>query len=110
MQPSHINWSPQVDSVLSRYPHWKKLVIEALDKPFLDLNYCPQVIEIFDQYGLLAGRVYGAFSYECTRTILEESDFTAWLFDGELVVFYVSSFLVINRLQLLTFVEKKLYA
>ncbi|MEM6404866.1 MAG: hypothetical protein AAF757_32355, partial [Cyanobacteria bacterium P01_D01_bin.116] len=54
-----INFSSEVQAVLSQYPKWLEMVIEARDKPVLDKNYCPHVIEIFDQYGLLAGKVNG---------------------------------------------------
>ncbi|MEM9925389.1 MAG: hypothetical protein AAF915_16825 [Cyanobacteria bacterium P01_D01_bin.50] len=93
-----INYSPEVSAVLSQYPKWLEMVIETQDKPVIDKNYCPHVIEIFDQHGLLAGKVNGLSAYECTRDIQEKSDFNAWLLDGELAVFYVGSSLVVNRL------------
>jgi hypothetical protein len=98
MQAAQANFSPQVDSVLSRYQQWKKLVIDTIDKPVFDKTYVPEVIEVFDQHGLLAGRVHGKFSYDCARTGDEESEFTAWFIDGELAVFYVGEEIVINRL------------
>jgi len=101
MKSSQINWSQQVLSVLARYPQWQHIVIEANDKPFFDVNYCPETIEIFDQFGLLAGRIFNSISYECNRNYLETSEFIAWLFDGELAAFYVNGEVVINRLQLL---------
>lgn len=90
-----------MSSVLTRYPQWRQKVIEAMKKPLFDITYCPEVIEIFDQFGLLAGRVHGCFSYECTRNIEEESEFIAWMLDGELAVFYADSEVLVNRLQLL---------
>ena len=93
-----INYSPEVSAVLSQYPKWLEMVIETQDKAVIDKNYCPHVIEIFDQHGLLAGKVNGLSAYECTRDIQEKSDFNAWLLDGELAVFYVGSSLVVNRL------------
>jgi hypothetical protein len=101
MQASKINCNPQVLSVLSRYPQWQEMILESIDKPLLDKNYCPEFVEVFDQHGLLAGKVRGCISYECIRTHQEVSEFTAWLFDGELTVFYVGSEIVINRLQVL---------
>lgn len=101
MRKTQVHWSPQVFSILSNYPQWQDILYSALHKPLFDRNYCPEVIEIFDQHGLLAGRVHGCFSYECSRTFQSESEFIAWLFDGELAVFYVGSELVINRLQML---------
>ncbi|QLE59783.1 hypothetical protein [Nostoc sp. TCL26-01] len=102
MQSSQINWSQQVSSVLARYPQWQNIVIEAINKPLFNVSYCPETIEIFDQFGLLAGRIFSSISYECTRDFLEKSEFIAWLFDGELAAFYVNGEVVINRLQLLT--------
>ena len=94
-----INFSSEVQAVLSQYPKWLEMVIEARDKPVLDKNYCPHVIEIFDQYGLLAGKVNGLSAYECNRDIQQKSDFNAWLIDGELAVLYIGTELVINRLE-----------
>jgi hypothetical protein len=101
MVSSQFNWSARVDSVLERYPKWQQMVLKAMNQPFLDASSCPEVIEIFDQYGLLAGRVHSLFSYENHRSSQEKSEFIAWIFDGELTVFYVDSELVVNRLQLL---------
>ena len=94
-----INSSSEVRAVLSQYPKWLEIVLEAHDKPVLDKNYCPHVIEIFDQHGLLAGKIIGLSAYECTRDIQQKSDFNAWLLDGELAVFYVGSSLIVNRLE-----------
>jgi hypothetical protein len=101
MSRLQVNFSSPIFSVLSRYPGWLEMIIQAIDKPLFSLDYCPEVIEVFDQHGLLTGRVHGCLSYECRRNINEESEFIAWLIDGELAVFYVDSKLVINRLQLL---------
>jgi hypothetical protein len=100
MQGAQVNFSPRVFSILSRYLEWQEIVVDAIDKPLFDKNYSPEVIEVFDQHGLLAGRVHGRFAYECTRTTESESEFTAWLIDGELAVFYVGDEIVINRLAL----------
>ena len=99
MQEKQMKDSPELMSVLSHYPKWLEMVIKAIDKPILDKGYCPQVIEIFDQHGLLAGKIHGFSSYECTRNTQQKSDFNAWLIDGELAIFYVGSELVINRLE-----------
>ena len=99
MTQKQVNSNPEVFSILSHYPRWLEMVIEAIDKPVIDKGHCPQVIEIFDQYGLLAGKIHGFSSYECTRNTQQKSDFNAWLIDGELAVFYVGSKLVINRLE-----------
>ena len=101
-----IDCSSEVSSVLSQYPKWLEMVDEAKDKPVFDKNYCPNVIEIFDQHGLLAGKVNGLSAYECTRDIQQKSDFNAWLIDGELAVFYVGSSLIVNRLEAVAVVNK----
>lgn len=102
MQTSQVYFSQPIFSVLSRYPEWLARIMQVVGKPLIAKNYCPEVIEVFDQHGLLAGRVHGCLSYECTRNPQQASDFTAWLIDGELAVFYVGSELVINRMQILT--------
>ena len=94
-----IHFSSEVQAVLSQYPKWLEIVIEARDKPVLDKNYCPHVIEIFDQYGILAGKAKGLAAYECNRDIQQKSDFNAWLLDGELAALYIGTELVINRLE-----------
>ena len=99
MIQKQVNSNPEVFSVLSHYPKWLEMILEAIDKPILDKSYCPEVIEVFDQYGLLTGKSHGLSSYECTRNSQQKSDFTAWLIDGELAIFYVGSELVINRLE-----------
>ncbi len=101
-----INFSSEVSDFLSQYPKWLEMVIEAQDKPVIDKNYCPHVIEIFDQHGLLAGKINGLSAYECTRDIQHKSDFNAWLIDGELAVFYVGSSLIVNRLEAVAVVNK----
>jgi hypothetical protein len=98
MQNVQINYSPHIFSILSQYPQWLSLIVSVLEQPLIDKYYSPEVIEVFDQYGLLAGRVHSCFSYECTRTHRQDSDFNAWMFDGQLAVFYVGSEIVINRL------------
>ncbi|WP_127087365.1 hypothetical protein [Dulcicalothrix desertica] len=102
MRLLQLDSNEELFSVLSRYPEWLKMVIETIDKPPLDGDYYPHIIEVFDQHGLLAGKVYDKFAYECTRTVEEVSEFTAWFIDGELMVFYVGSEVLINRLKLLT--------
>ncbi|OKH33112.1 hypothetical protein NIES2101_40170 [Calothrix sp. HK-06] len=102
MQLLQLNSNQEIFSVLSRYPEWLKMVLETIDKPPIDGDYYPHIIEVFDQHGLLAGKVNEKFAYECTRTVEEQSDFTAWFIDGELTVFYVGSEVLVNRLQVLT--------
>jgi hypothetical protein len=101
MEVLKVRFNNEILSVLSRYPEWLTIINQAIDKPQFGIHYIPRVVEVFDQYGLITGRVNGSFSYESTRTIEQESKFIAWLIDGELAVFYVGSELVINRLQIL---------
>jgi hypothetical protein len=101
MPNSQVYFSQQIFNVLSRYPKWLTRILQVVEKPVIDKNYCPQVIEVFDQHGLLAGRVHGRLSYECSRVPQQTSDFMAWLIDGEIAVFYVGSELVINRVNIL---------
>jgi hypothetical protein len=101
MEASKVRLNNEILSILSLYPEWLTMINQAIDKPQFGIHYIPRVIEVFDQYGLLLGRVSGCFSYESTRTLEQESKFMAWLIDGELAVFYVASELVINRLQIL---------
>ncbi len=95
------NISLQATSILQKYPEWHQRVISALNLPPLEPTYYPEVVEIFDQHGLLAGRLHSQVAYETTRTPDQHSDFNAWFFDGELVVFYIDSEVIINRLELL---------
>jgi hypothetical protein len=101
MEKLKVNFSQDIFSVLSNYPEWLEMVNQAIDKPPLNIDYIPRIVEVFDQNGLLAGRLNSCFSYEMTRNTAQESEFIAWLLDGELVVLYIGSELVINRLQIL---------
>ncbi len=98
MQTLQTNWSTEVSSLLKKYPKWQKMLMSAIDKSKLDTGYCPFVIEIFDQYGLLAGRINKFGCYECARNSNQESQFIAWMFDGELAIFYVDSQILLNRI------------
>jgi hypothetical protein len=108
MQTLKVNFSPEIFSVLSRYPQWLEMIIQVMDKTPFSRNYCPNIVEVFDQYGLLSGRIHGYLSYESTRNPEQKSEFTAWLIDGELAIFYVGSELVINRLQILAVAFREL--
>ncbi|MEM7580373.1 MAG: hypothetical protein ACFB02_22660 [Mastigocoleus sp.] len=101
MNISQQRFSSRVSLILDKYPQWHSKVIKSINKPPLDKDYCPQILEVFDQNGLLAGIVRGYSSYESMRNVEQNSEFNAWLLDEELVVFYVGAELVINRLQLL---------
>lgn len=97
-QLEQTNFSSEISSILMNYPLWHQSLIEAIKKPLFETGYCPFVIEIFDQYGLLAGRINKFGCYECTRNINQESQFIAWMFDGELAIFYVDSHILLNRI------------
>ena len=88
--------NPQVSSILNKYPQWKERVLEASKKPKLPSDFSPEVLEIFDQYGVMAGRVHNQ-PFETTREPDQKSDFFAWVLDGELASFYVGSEVIINR-------------
>jgi hypothetical protein len=101
METLQVQFSDRVSEVLSCYPQWQQVVSTAINKPPFDENYCPVSVEVFDQYGLLVGRICDSCPYETTRNVDEKSDFFAWLVDGELAVFYVEEEIVVNRLQFL---------
>jgi hypothetical protein len=105
METLQVKFSDRVFSVLNCYPEWQQVVNDAVNKPPFDENYCPEVVEVFDQHGLLVGRVCDSYSYETTRNVDQKSDFFAWLVNGELAVFYVDSEIVVNRFQLLPSIQ-----
>ena len=98
LQPKQTNLNLEITSLLTQHPEWQKMLLSAIEKPKLDTGYCPFVIEIFDQYGLLAGKINKFGCYECTRNVEEKSNFIAWMFDGELAIFYVHSQMLLNRI------------
>ncbi|AOY79314.1 hypothetical protein BJP36_04680 [Moorena producens JHB] len=70
------------------------------DLPSLPIDYFPNVIEIFDQYGLLAGVVVSkGIPYEMPRHKDQVSDYNAWYFDGQLCVFYRGKNILLDRTQ-----------
>jgi hypothetical protein len=101
MEKLKVDFSQDIFSLLSNYPEWLEMVNQAIDKPPLNIGYIPRVVEVFDQNGLLAGRLNSCFSYEMTCNTAQKSEFIAWLLDGELVVFYIASEVIVNRLQIL---------
>ena len=90
------NFSPKVSSVLERFPYWKNKVLEAIGKPIISPDFKPNVTEIYDNIGLMVVKTYDR-AYQTTRPKEHKSEFCAWLYDNELVVFYVGSEVVINR-------------
>ncbi|MEA5573431.1 hypothetical protein [Calothrix sp. UHCC 0171] len=101
MQTIKLNLSSKTSLLLSQYPEWVERIDRAISQEPFKIGYSSHIVEVFDQHGLLAGRVNGCFSYESTREPEQESEFIAWLLDGELALFYVGSELIINRLQIL---------
>ncbi len=96
---------------LKNYPEWQERIRQAAKSPPLPLDYSAQVVEIFDQHGLLAGSIFGV-SYQQSRMPHQIADFLAWVVDGELVVFISNGQILVNRVrgqQMLTsFVDKNL--
>ena len=45
MQTLQTNWSTEVSSLLEKHPEWQKMLISAIDKPQLNVGYCPFVID-----------------------------------------------------------------
>lgn len=87
--------------LLLSYPYWRTIVLETYSKEQLPGNYEPQVVEFFDQQGLLAFQVAG---YVCNASVPlnHKSEFIAIYFDGELVVFTANQELILNRLELVS--------
>lgn len=83
--------------ILLKYPHWRNLVIDAESEPSLPPNYQPDIIEFFDQDGLLTSRIYG-YVFAMNVPLAHKSDFLALCFDGQLVLFIIGSEVLINRL------------
>ena len=80
-------------------------------KPWLDVyssnhspfppNYEPQVIEVYDQRGLLWGLAYKEIFYESTRPFGFKPSYIAWYFDEELALFQLDNIAIVNRLEYL---------
>jgi hypothetical protein len=83
--------------VLLKYPTWRGAVNEAMSLGQLPPNYQPQIIEFFDQQGLLASRICG-YVFSSPVPIGHRSEFIALYFDGELVFFLIGNEIVLSRL------------
>lgn len=94
-------FSSQSVDVLIRYPVLREQVIEALEQPAFPFSYQPDLIEIFDQQGLLAGQVNG-YVYTVTLPPNHVSNFLAWYLDGELAFLSIGSQTIVNRFSLLS--------
>ncbi|MGB7439837.1 MAG: hypothetical protein WA919_02120 [Coleofasciculaceae cyanobacterium] len=78
-----------------------ELLKNTASLPDFPPDYSPDVIEIFDQHGLLAGMVSGQAAYECQRETTQVSDYLAWYFDGQLALLCVGSQILFNRMKLM---------
>lgn len=92
---------------IEKYAEWYRDVEEAKEMPAFPLDYKPEIVEIFDQFGLLCGVAFGV-AYECDRitnsqpsniTSPPKSEFIAWYLDGKLALFYTESEILVNRLE-----------
>ncbi|MBW4499612.1 MAG: hypothetical protein KME57_08590 [Scytonema hyalinum WJT4-NPBG1] len=90
--------SERCQQVLQKYPQWSIRVHEALQKSPVRLDFAPSSVEIFDQSGLLLGVLLGETVYSGARNFGISSEFMAWLYDGELVVFAVEDEVIVNRI------------
>ncbi len=83
--------------ILLKYPTWRGAVNETMSLGQLPPNYQPQIIEFFEQQGLLASRICG-YVFSSPVPIRHRSEFIALYFDGELVFFLIGSEIVLSRL------------
>lgn len=90
--------SERCQALLQQYPQWLVRVQEALEKSPVRLDFVPSSVEIFDQSGLLLGVLLGEMVYSGARKPGVRSEFLAWFFDGELVVFTIESEVILNRI------------
>ncbi|MCT7970403.1 hypothetical protein NG799_29240 [Laspinema sp. D1] len=98
-------------NLLKKYPDWQQRIRQARKSAPLPVDYSAQVIEIFDQHGLLAGSIFGV-PYQQVRTPHQLTDFVAWVFDGELVVVISNGQILLNRVRgqqlLISFSDKNI--
>ncbi|NMG10441.1 hypothetical protein [Brasilonema sp. UFV-L1] len=90
--------SERCQALLQQYPQWLVRVQSALEKSPVRLENLPLSIEIFDQSGLLLGVLLGETVYSGASTLGVKSEFLAWLYDGELVVFTIDKEVIVNRI------------
>ena len=83
--------------ILNKYPEVKKLVSVARKEKRFPAYYFPEILEAYDQLGLICGLAYGNY-YCIDRENDHKFEFIAWFFDEQLTVFYMSRELVVNRL------------
>lgn len=81
---------------MGQHSQWIRDVEEAQKLPPFPLNYTPEVVEIFDQLGVVCGIAFGV-PYECDRPKDTLSEFMAWYLDGELALFYSGDTVLVDR-------------
>lgn len=84
--------------LLIRYPRWRNEIQQAHPKPQISPDL-PNIVECFDQSGLLLSRVNG-YTKAIPVPQQHRSLFLAMYFDGELVFFAVENEVIIHRLKL----------
>lgn len=84
--------------LLIRYPHWRNAVQQAHLNQQIPPDV-PNIVECFDQSGLLLSRVNG-YTKAVSVPQQHRSLFLAMYFDGELVFFAVDNEVIIHRLKL----------
>ena len=89
--------SDRVRDTLLQHPDWGKLVRQFSNEPPFERDYVPEVVEVFDQQGLICGRAWDIY-YQIARPSGHQFDFVAWCFDSQLAVLYVGEEAIINRL------------
>ncbi|MEO1253349.1 MAG: hypothetical protein AAFY41_00505 [Bacteroidota bacterium] len=86
-----------IEDILEPYPSWRAAVVKARALKQWPADKEPTTVEIYDQEGLLAGRLYN-HAYSPQVALDRQSLFQAWFFNGKLVVFYVGNEVIVNRL------------
>lgn len=93
--------SKPVRDIFCTYPQWESQVKQAATLPPFKFDYIPDVVEVFDQHGLLAGIAWGE-AYETQRNKKQSTEFVAWFLDGQLGLFYTKGEIIVNRLNLMS--------
>lgn len=83
--------------ILLRYPTWLVTINEAALLGQLPPNYQPQIVEFFDQQGLLVSKICG-YVFSTAVPVGHRSEFIALYFDRELVFFVIRSEIILSRL------------
>ena len=91
------NLPAHIESILAVYPDWRAAVIKARKQRAWPSDKEPTTVEVYDQEGLLAGRLY-SHAYSPMVSADRESVFQAWFYNGKLVFFYTQDEIVVNRL------------